>query len=107
MEIQSFTFWNCTELLERKLANHFDIEICGKRTRMVAVLLTPDVITAMNVLMENRNECEVPTRMFTYLQVQVHFPITETLTAFASLQTNVVQRVKQHVAFYNKLRNTR
>ncbi|XP_035981142.1 uncharacterized protein LOC110368365 isoform X2 [Fundulus heteroclitus] len=72
MEVQAFTSRNCTELnpdimmclneLERKLAKHFDrVEIRGKRSRMVAVLLTPDMVTAMNLLMENRSKCQVPT----------------------------------------------
>ncbi|XP_030607071.1 uncharacterized protein LOC115795355 [Archocentrus centrarchus] len=72
MEVQAFTSRNCTELnpdimmclneLERKLAKYFDrVEIRGKRSRMVPVLLTPDMIIAMNLLMENRSKCQVPT----------------------------------------------
>lgn len=72
MEVQSFTSRNCTELnpdimmclseLERNLAKHFErVEIRGKRSRMVPVLLTPDMITAMNLLVESRIKCDVPT----------------------------------------------
>lgn len=72
MEVQSFTSWNRTELnrdimmclseLERKLTKHLErVEIHGKRSRMVPVLLTPDMITAMNLLVENRSKCDVPT----------------------------------------------
>ncbi|XP_070826723.1 uncharacterized protein [Chaetodon trifascialis] len=72
MEFQAFTSRNRTELnpdimmclteLERKLAKHFDrVEIRGKRSRMVPVLLTPDMITAMDLLVKNRNECQVRT----------------------------------------------
>ncbi|XP_041807624.1 uncharacterized protein LOC121616862 [Chelmon rostratus] len=72
MELQSFTSRNCTELnpdimmclteLERRLAKHFDrVEIRGKRSRMVPVLLTPDMIAAMDLLVKNRNECQVHT----------------------------------------------
>ncbi|MED6245114.1 hypothetical protein ATANTOWER_031603, partial [Ataeniobius toweri] len=72
MEVQAFASRNRTELnpdimmclneLERKLAKHFDrVEIRGKRSRMVPVLLTPDMVAAMNLLMENRSKCQVPT----------------------------------------------
>lgn len=72
MELQVFTSRNRTELnpdimmclteLERKLVKHFDrVEIRGKRSRMVPVLLTPDMITAMDLLVKTRNQCKVHT----------------------------------------------
>ncbi|XP_076739147.1 uncharacterized protein LOC101480133 isoform X1 [Maylandia zebra] len=72
MELQVFTSRNRTELnpdimiglteFERKLAKHFDrVEIRGKRSRMVPVLLTPDMITAMELLAKARSECQVHT----------------------------------------------
>ncbi|XP_051734581.1 uncharacterized protein LOC127504143 isoform X42 [Ctenopharyngodon idella] len=72
MELQAFTSRNRTELnpdimmglteFERKVAKYFDrVEIRGKRSRMVPVLLTPDMITAMDLLIKNRNECQVHT----------------------------------------------
>ena len=72
MELQVFTSRNRTELnpdimiglteLERKLARHFDrVEIRGKGSRMVPVLLTPDMIAAMDLLVTNRNDCQVCT----------------------------------------------
>lgn len=72
MELQAFTSRNRTELnpdiliclteLEKKLANHFDrVEIRGKRSRMVPVLLTPDMIAAMDLLIKYRNDCQVST----------------------------------------------
>ena len=52
----------CPSELEKKLAKHFDrVEIHGKRSRMVPVLLTPDMIAAMNLLVKNRNKCQVHT----------------------------------------------
>ncbi|XP_039881471.1 uncharacterized protein LOC120729713 isoform X2 [Simochromis diagramma] len=70
MELQVFTSRNRTELnpdimiglteFERKLAKHFDrVEIRGKRSRMVPVLLTPDMIAAMELLAKARSECQV------------------------------------------------
>lgn len=72
MEFQAFASRNRTELnpdimmglseFERKVAKHFDrVEIRGKRSRKVPVLLTPDMIRAMELLMKNRNECQVHT----------------------------------------------
>ncbi|XP_036961819.1 uncharacterized protein LOC119023775 isoform X6 [Acanthopagrus latus] len=72
MELQVFTSRNRTELnpdimiglteLEKKLARHFDrVEIRGKGSRMVPVLLTPDMIAAMDLLVTNRNDCQVCT----------------------------------------------
>ncbi|XP_030270806.1 uncharacterized protein LOC115580511 isoform X2 [Sparus aurata] len=73
MELRVFTSRNRTELnpdimiglteLERKLARHFDrVEIRGKGSRMVPVLLTSDMIAAMHLLVTNRNECQVCTQ---------------------------------------------
>lgn len=72
MELEVFTSRNQSELnpdimmclteLEKKLAKHFDrVEIRGKRSRMVPVLLTPDMIVAMNHLVKKRNVCQVHT----------------------------------------------
>ncbi|KTF82298.1 hypothetical protein cypCar_00034305 [Cyprinus carpio] len=72
IELQAFTSRNRTELnpdimtglteFERKVAKYFDrVEIRGKRSRMVPVLLTPDMIAAMDLLIKNRNECQVHT----------------------------------------------
>lgn len=72
MELQVFTSRNRTELnpdimiglteFERKLAKHLDrVEIRGKRSRMVPVLLTPDMIAAMELLAKARSECQVRT----------------------------------------------
>lgn len=70
MELQSFTSRDLTELnpdivsgltdFERKLAEHFErVEIRGKRSRKVPVLLTPDMIAAMDLLMISRKECQI------------------------------------------------
>ncbi|XP_042610370.1 uncharacterized protein LOC109051994 isoform X3 [Cyprinus carpio] len=72
IELQAFASRNRTELnpdimmglteFERKVAKYFDrVEIRGKRSRMVPVLLTPDMIAAMDLLIKNRNECQVHT----------------------------------------------
>ncbi len=103
MELQAFTSQNCTELnpdirmclteLERKLAKHFNrVEIHGKRSRMVPVLLTPDMIAAMDLLVKNRNQCQVHTENVYLLHVQVSVSITEALTAFGRMHTNMVLR---------------
>ncbi|KAK0142631.1 hypothetical protein N1851_019441 [Merluccius polli] len=70
MELQSFTSRDLTELnpdivrglteFERKLAEHFErVEIQGKRSRKVPVLLTPDMIAAMDLLMKSRKIYQV------------------------------------------------
>ncbi|XP_024121096.1 uncharacterized protein LOC112142076 isoform X1 [Oryzias melastigma] len=47
--------------LEKKLCNHFQrIEIRGKRGRKVPVLLTPEVVTSMEILVKTRFDCGVP-----------------------------------------------
>lgn len=47
---------------EKTLTKYFDrVEIRGKRSRMVPVLLTPEMIAAMNLLVEKRNECQIHT----------------------------------------------
>lgn len=46
---------------EKKLCNHFErAELVGKKSRKVAVLLTPDMTNALNLMLEVRQECGVP-----------------------------------------------
>ncbi|XP_057183197.1 uncharacterized protein LOC130549867 isoform X3 [Triplophysa rosa] len=46
---------------EQKLCRYFErVELKGKRGRKVAVLLTPDMTNALNLLIANRKECSVP-----------------------------------------------
>ncbi|XP_013885514.1 uncharacterized protein LOC106533655 [Austrofundulus limnaeus] len=46
--------------LEKKLCKHFQrIEIRGKRGRKVPVLLTPDMVSSMELLVQNRRTCGV------------------------------------------------
>ncbi|KAL0973531.1 hypothetical protein UPYG_G00205510 [Umbra pygmaea] len=46
---------------EQKLCDHFTrVEIRGKRGRKVAVLLSPDMVDALNQLVSKRRECGVP-----------------------------------------------
>lgn len=46
---------------EQKLCEHFSrVEIRGKRGRKVAVLLSPDMVNALNLLISKRQECGVP-----------------------------------------------
>ncbi len=45
---------------EKKLCEHFSrVEIRGKRGRKVAVLLTPGMVESLNLLINNRVECDV------------------------------------------------
>lgn len=47
--------------LEQKLCQHFQrIEIRGKRSRKVPILLTPDMMSSMEALVEHRRACGVP-----------------------------------------------
>ncbi|XP_030604910.1 uncharacterized protein LOC115793884 [Archocentrus centrarchus] len=46
--------------LEKKLCKHFQrIEIKGKRGRKVPILLTPDMASSMELLVQNRHHCDV------------------------------------------------
>ena len=46
---------------EKKLLNYFErVELKGKRGRKVAVLLTPEMVNALNIMIEKRKECGVP-----------------------------------------------
>ncbi|KAF7645898.1 hypothetical protein LDENG_00196890 [Lucifuga dentata] len=71
MELQSYTSRDLTELnpdivmslseIERRLAAHFErVEIRGKRSRKVPVLLTPNMIAAMDLLAKKKEECQIP-----------------------------------------------
>ncbi|XP_059198023.1 uncharacterized protein LOC131978403 isoform X2 [Centropristis striata] len=47
--------------LEQKLCQHFQrIEIRGKRNRKVPILLTPDMLSSMELLVSHRRACGVP-----------------------------------------------
>jgi len=47
--------------LEKKLCKHFQrIEIRGKRGQKVPILLTPGMLTSMELLVKTRRNCEVP-----------------------------------------------
>ncbi|XP_052001011.1 uncharacterized protein LOC127656636 [Xyrauchen texanus] len=51
----------CLSEFERKLCLHFTrVEIRGKRGRKVPVLLKPSMVSAMELLVETREVCEVP-----------------------------------------------
>ncbi|XP_057707363.1 uncharacterized protein LOC130926131 isoform X2 [Corythoichthys intestinalis] len=98
MDLQSFTSRNRAELnpdimmclseLERKLAKHFDrVEIRGKRSRMVPVLLTPSMISAMEFLVNKRNDCQVDTKnvyLFARPIVLSHYRGCDCLHKFAN-----------------------
>lgn len=73
------------------LAKHFEsVEIRSKRSTMVPVLLTPDMITTMNFLVENRSKCDVPTDnayLFAHPGALSHYRGSESLHKHA-MQTN-------------------
>ncbi|XP_034545081.1 uncharacterized protein LOC117816825 isoform X3 [Notolabrus celidotus] len=62
---------------EKKLCKHFQrIEIKGKRGRKVPILLTPDMMTSMNLLVKTRQNCDVPDEnpfLFARPQALSHF----------------------------------
>ncbi|KAL1276722.1 hypothetical protein QQF64_036345 [Cirrhinus molitorella] len=46
---------------EKELYGYFQrVEICGKRGRMVPVFLTPDMVVALDLLVQMREKCQVP-----------------------------------------------
>ena len=97
MELQTFTSRDRTELnpdivrgltdFERKLAEHFErVEIRGKRSRKVPVLLTPDMIAAMDLLMKSMKECQVHKEnvyMFARPGVLSHYRGSDCLRKYA------------------------
>ncbi|CAJ1048439.1 uncharacterized protein LOC119023775 isoform X5 [Xyrichtys novacula] len=97
IELQAFTSRNRSQLnpdimmclsdLEKKLAKHFDrVEIRGKRSRMVPVLLTPDMISAMDLLVKNRHQCQVHAEnayLFARPGVLSHYRGSDCLRSYA------------------------
>ncbi|KAI4903324.1 hypothetical protein NFI96_015942 [Prochilodus magdalenae] len=51
----------CLPTFEQKMCQFFSrVEFRGKRGRMVAVLLKPSMVTSLELLIESRENCEVP-----------------------------------------------
>ncbi|XP_058231857.1 uncharacterized protein LOC131343978 [Hemibagrus wyckioides] len=74
--------------LEKKLCNHFTrIEIRGKRGRKVPVLLTPVMQKNMELLVEKRENCGIPSEniyMFARPAALSHFRGSDCLREFAT-----------------------
>lgn len=119
MELQVFTSRNRTELdpdimigltkFERKLAKHFDrVEIRGKRSRMVPVLLTPDMIAAMELLAKARSECQVRTEnvyLFARPGVLSHYRGSDCFRKYANKCGAKYPRLRKQVATLSTVLN--
>lgn len=119
MELQVFTSRNGTELdpdimigltkFERKLAKHFDrVEIRGKRSRMVPVLLTPDMIAAMELLAKARSECQVRTEnvyLFARPGVLSHYRGSDCFRKYANKCGAKYPRLRKQVATLSTVLN--
>jgi hypothetical protein len=65
------------------------IQIVGKRTRPVPILLTKDMLHAMKVLVENREACGVSSQFFFAIpgiQVRIHYyPVLQRVARAAKM----------------------
>ncbi|MEQ2241604.1 hypothetical protein ILYODFUR_026990, partial [Ilyodon furcidens] len=72
---------------EQKLCSYFErVELKGKRGRKVAVLLTPEMTSALNLLVEKRSECGIPddnTYLFAIPNCLTHYRGHDTLRKFS------------------------
>ncbi|XP_056118313.1 uncharacterized protein LOC130095581 [Rhinichthys klamathensis goyatoka] len=101
--------------LEKKLCKHFQrIEIRGKRGRKVPILLTPDMLTSMELLVKTRRNCEVPDEnvfMFGRPQALSHFRGSDVIRKIAQScgakhpETLSSTRLRKHMATMSKVLN--
>ncbi|KAF7641687.1 hypothetical protein LDENG_00274820 [Lucifuga dentata] len=75
--------------VERRLCKTFSrVELKGKRGRKAAIILTPDMVTALSLLVSKRKECEVDdsnTYLFAVPRCQSHYRGQDCIGAFADL----------------------
>ncbi|CAM4598560.1 unnamed protein product [Leuciscus chuanchicus] len=100
---------------EKKLCKHFQrIEIRGKRGRKVPILLTPDMLTSMELLVKTRRNCEVPDEnvfMFGRPQALSHFRGSDVIRKIARScgakhpEALSSTRLRKHMATMSKVLN--
>lgn len=101
--------------LEKKLCKYFKrIEIRGKRGRKVPILLTPEMLTSMEMLMKNRRKCEVPDEnifLFGRPEALTYFRGSDTIRQIArscgAKYPEVLSstRLRKHMATMSKVLN--
>ncbi|MEQ2233555.1 hypothetical protein ILYODFUR_023075 [Ilyodon furcidens] len=103
--------------LEKKLCKHFQrIEIKGKRGRKVPILLTPDMASSMELLVQTRRKCDVLDEnpyMFGRPQTLNHFRgsdiIREMAQSCGAKHPGALSstKLRKHVATMSKVLNLR
>ncbi|KAL6484182.1 hypothetical protein MHYP_G00062270 [Metynnis hypsauchen] len=101
--------------VEKKLCEHFQrIEIRGKRDRKVPILLTPDMVTSMELLVKNRRACGVTDEnlfMFARPEAETYFRGSDCIRKFASEcgakhpKTLSSTKLRKHVSTLSKVLN--
>lgn len=101
--------------LEKSLCKHFQrIEIRGKRGRKVPILLTPDMVTSMELLVKTRRNCDVLDEnlfMFGRPQALSHFRGSDVIRQIAQNcgakhpATLSSTKLRKHMATMSKVLN--
>ncbi|XP_056310731.1 uncharacterized protein LOC130222127 [Danio aesculapii] len=101
--------------LEKSLCKHFQrIEIRGKRGRKVPILLTPDMVTSMELLVKTRRNCDVLDEnvfMFARPNAMSHFRGSDIVRYVArscgaqSPEALSSTRLRKHMATMSKVLN--
>ncbi|XP_026223685.1 uncharacterized protein LOC113171757 isoform X1 [Anabas testudineus] len=101
--------------LEKKLCKHFQrIEIRGKRGRKVPILLTPDILTSMELLVKTRRSCDVLDEnpfMFGRPQTLSHFRGSDVIRQIAQScgakhpEALSSTKLRKHMATMSKVLN--
>lgn len=106
--------WALSEV-EKKLCRHFSrIIIRGKRGRPVPVLLTPKMLSALELLVKQRDACGVPkdnAYMFARPEAMTHFRGSDCLRGFATVcgakcpKSLTSTRLRKHAATLSTVLN--
>ncbi|XP_039650480.1 uncharacterized protein LOC120555658 [Perca fluviatilis] len=103
--------------LEKKLCRHFKrIEIQGKRQRKVPIILTPNMLSSMEALVENRIQCGVPNEnhfLFARPEARTHLRGSDAIRQLARKcgakhpEALSSTKLRKHVATMSKVLNLR
>lgn len=101
--------------LEKTLCRHFQrIEIQGKRGRKVPILLTPNMVSSMELLVKTRRSCDVPDEnifMFGRPQTLSHFRGSDVIRRISRScgakhpETLSSTKLRKHMATMSKVLN--
>ncbi|TDH15908.1 hypothetical protein EPR50_G00014460 [Perca flavescens] len=103
--------------LEKKLCRYFKrIEIQGKRQRKVPIILTPNMLSSMEALVENRIQCGVPNEnhfLFARPEARTHLRGSDAIRQLARKcgakhpEALSSTKLRKHVATMSKVLNLR